>query len=391
MTDYFIYNHGGSANHGCEALVRTVLNLFQDQGRITLLSESPQQDLRYGIDRLAALEPAAIAWSKASLSFWDAYLTLKTKKDYFKMDVLPYRKPIRRLTSSMVELSVGGDVYCYEDYRKFILLHRAIAERGCRSVLLGCSLEEALFSDPEFVADMKQYTYISARESLTYTMLQKAGLTNIGLTPDSAFTLQAENLPLPAGFLEGNTVGINLSPLVVRKESEPGIVMENFVRLIQYILDNTSCNVALIPHVVWRDNDDRTVLKQLYDAVNCPERVVLIEDHNCMQLKGFISRCRFFVGARTHATIAAYSTLVPTLALGYSVKSRGIATDLFGTDEHYVLPVQQLCTTNAMTDAFQWLMEHEQEIKSRLAAEMPEYIQRARGIEDTVTAALECE
>ena len=390
MTDYFIYNHGGSANHGCEALVRTVLNLFQDQGRITLLSESPQQDLRYGIDRLAALEPAAIAWSKASLSFWDAYLTLKTKKDYFKMDVLPYRKPIRRLTSSMVELSVGGDVYCYEDYRKFILLHRAIAERGCRSVLLGCSLEEALFSDPEFVADMKQYTYISARESLTYTMLQKAGLTNIGLTPDSAFTLQAENLPLPAGFLEGNTVGINLSPLVVRKESEPGIVMENFVRLIQYILDNTSCNVALIPHVVWRDNDDRTVLKQLYDAVNCPERVVLVEDHNCMQLKGFISRCRFFVGARTHATIAAYSTLVPTLALGYSVKSRGIATDLFGTDEHYVLPVQQLCTTNAMTDAFQWLMEHEQEIKSRLAAEMPEYIQRARGIEDTVTAALEC-
>lgn len=391
MTDYFIYNHGGSANHGCEALVRTVLNLFQDQGRITLLSESPQQDLRYGIDRLAALEPAAIAWSKASLSFWDAYLTLKTKKDYFKMDVLPYRKPIRRLTSSMVELSVGGDVYCYEDYRKFILLHRAIAERGCRSVLLGCSLEEALFSDPEFVADMKQYTYISARESLTYGMLQKAGLTNIGLTPDSAFTLQAENLPLPAGFLEGNTVGINLSPLVVRKESEPGIVMENFVRLIQYILDNTSCNVALIPHVVWCDNDDRTVLKQLYDAVNCPERVVLVEDHNCMQLKGYISRCRFFIGARTHATIAAYSTLVPTLVLGYSVKSRGIAIDLFGTDEHYVLPVQQLCTTNAMTDAFQWLMEHEQEIKSRLAAEMPEYIQRARGIEDTVTAALECE
>ena len=391
MTDYFIYNHGGSANHGCEALVRTVLNLFQDQGRITLLSESPQQDLRYGIDRLAALEPAAIAWSKASLSFWDAYLTLKTKKDYFKMDVLPYRKPIRGLTSSMVELSVGGDVYCYEDYRKFILLHRAIAERGCRSVLLGCSLEEALFSDPEFVADMKQYTYISARESLTYGMLQKAGLTNIGLTPDSAFTLQAENLPLPAGLLEGNTVGINLSPLVVRKESEPGIVMENFVRLIQYILDNTSCNVALIPHVVWCDNDDRTVLKQLYEAVHCPDRVVLIEDHNCMQLKGFISRCRFFVGARTHATIAAYSTLVPTLALGYSVKSRGIAIDLFGTDEHYVLPVQQLCTTNAMTDAFQWLMEHEQEIKSRLAAEMPEYIQRARGIEDTVTAALECE
>ena len=391
MSDYFIYNHGGSANHGCEALVRTVLNLFQSRGNMKVLSEFPQQDYRYGINDLAVLEPATTAYSKASLAFWDAYLTLKAKKDYFKMDVLPYRKPIRGLTSNMVELSVGGDIYCYEDYRKFILLHRMIEKRGCKSVLLGCSLDDKLFADPEFVEDLKQYTYISARESLTYGMLQKAGLTNVGLTPDSAFTLKKELLPLPEGFEEGNAVGINLSPLVVRKESEPGIVMENFVRLIRYILDSTDCSVALIPHVVWRDNDDRTVLKQLYDEVNCPGRVVLIEDHNCMQLKGFISRCRLFIGARTHATIAAYPTLVPTLVLGYSVKSRGIATDLFGTDEHYVLPVQQLRRPDAMTEAFGWQMDHEQEIRSRLAAEMPGYIRRAVGIKEAVAAALECE
>lgn len=391
MINYFIYNHGGSANHGCEALVRTVSNLFQSEGSMPVLSESPQQDFRYSIDCLTELEPATTAYSKASLSFWSAYFTLKTQRDYFKMDVLPYRKPIRSLTSNMVELSVGGDIYCYEDYRKFILLHRMIAKQGCKSVLLGCSLDEKLFADPEFVEDMKRYTYISARESLTFGMLQKSGLTNIGLTPDSAFTLEEERLPLPGGFAEGNTVGINLSPLVVRKESEPGIVMANFIRLIRHILDNTDCNVALIPHVVWRDNDDRTVLKQLYDAVNCPERVALIGDHNCMQLKGFISRCRFFIGARTHATIAAYSTCVPTLVLGYSVKSRGIATDLFGTDAHYVLPVQQLCTTDALMDAFLWMMDHEEEIRGRLKAVMPEYIGKAKQIKENVELALECQ
>ena len=388
MSDFFIYNHGGSANHGCEALVRTALNLFQSRGNMKVLSESPQQDYRYGINDLAVLEPATTAYSKASLAFWDAYLTLKAKKDYFKMDVLPYRKPIRGLTSNMVELSVGGDIYCYEDYRTFILLHKMIAKRGCKSVLLGCSLDEKLFADPEFVEDLKRYTYISARESLTYDMLQKAGLTNIGLTPDSAFTLEKELLPLPEGFEEGNTVGINLSPLVVRKESKPGIVMENFVRLSRFILDTTDCAVALIPHVVWQDNDDRTVLKQLYDEVNCPGRVVLIEDHNCMQLKGFISRCRLFIGARTHATIAAYSTCVPTLVLGYSVKSRGIATDLFGTDEHYVLPVQQLSTADAMTFAFQWMMEHEQEIQVHLNAVMPEYVKKAGAVNMKVESAI---
>ena len=110
MSDFFIYNHGGSANHGCEALVRTALNLFQSRGNMKVLSESPQQDYRYGINNLAVLEPATTAYSKASLAVWDAYLTLKAKKDYFKRDVLPYRKPIRGLTSNMVELAVGGDI-----------------------------------------------------------------------------------------------------------------------------------------------------------------------------------------------------------------------------------------------------------------------------------------
>ena len=51
----------------------------------------------------------------------------------------------------------------------------------------------------------------------------------------------------------------------------------------------------------------------------------MIQDDNCMVIKGYISRCELFIGARTHATIAAYSTGVPTLVLGYSVKARGIA------------------------------------------------------------------
>ena len=95
MNRYFIYNHGGSGNHGCEALVRTVLNLFQQEQPIPVLSESPQQDLRYGIDAITPIVPATTAYSRVSPAFMDAYLTLKTKGNYFKMDMLPYRKPIK--------------------------------------------------------------------------------------------------------------------------------------------------------------------------------------------------------------------------------------------------------------------------------------------------------
>ena len=89
----------------------------------------------------------------------------------------------------------------------------------------------------------------------------------------------------------------------------------------------------------------------------------MIEDHTCEELKGYIARCRMFIGARTHATIAAYSSLVPTLVVGYSVKARGIARDLFGTEKNYVLPVQ--------------LLRKEEAIRSQLAAKMPAYKEAA--------------
>jgi len=291
------------------------------------------------------------------------------------MDVLPYLNPIRSMKEDSVAVSVGGDVYCYEDFRKYILIHQEIAKKH-KTILLGCSLEKKLFNDPEFVEDMKSYDYISARESLTYGYLKEAGLTNIGLMPDTAFTLPVTELPLPKGFLEKNTVGINASPLVERKEKKSGIVKENYHHLIEYILKNTDYSVALIPHVVWKDNDDRTILKEFYDEYKDSQRIVFIEDHNCMELKGYIKRCRFFIGARTHATIAAYSSNVPTLVVGYSVKSKGIANDLFGTDENYVLPVQSFKEPDDLTKSFIWIKEHEKEIQEHLEDMMPRYISR---------------
>ena len=66
-----------------------------------------------------------------------------------------------------------------------------------------------------------------------------------------------------------------------------------------------------------------------------------------------------------------------TLVLGYSVKSRGIARDLFGNEENYVLPVQSLQEPDELTKHFRWLVGHEKEIKDHLEKIMPEYISKA--------------
>ena len=97
-----------------------------------------------------------------------------------------------------------------------------------------------------------------------------------------------------------------------------------------------------------------------------------------MQLKHLISQCRLFIGARTHATIAAYSTGIPTLVVGYSVKSRGIAMDLFGTNERYVLPIQQLREPEELIGAYHWLEDNADNIRMRLQEVIPVCKEKAR-------------
>ena len=99
----------------------------------------------------------------------------------------------------------------------------------------------------------------------------------------------------------------------------------------------------------------------------------MFDDMDCQRLKYIISKCRFFVGARTHSTIAAYSTNVPTLVCGYSVKSKGIATDLFGTYENYVVPVQNMIDKEQLLKSFKWIYENERTIRTRLTELMPSY------------------
>ena len=95
-----------------------------------------------------------------------------------------------------------------------------------------------------------------------------------------------------------------------------------------------------------------------------------------------------FIGARTHATIAAYSTCVPTLVIGYSVKSKGIAQDIFGTCENYVIPVQQLKEEMELVRSFEWLDENYIGIKNKLEDRIPDYIQSIKDIKIHIDALL---
>lgn len=370
-----LYLHAGSDNHGCEAIVRSTVNILDEKSR--LYSLNADKDLKYGIDKICDIKKDIVTpYSRNSLKwFFSAVQTKTTGK--IDLAVKFQRKALlENIAPDEVFLSIGGDNYCYSGTDILAAVNRNIKRKGAKLVLWGCSVEPELLKQPEIVADLKEFDLITARESISFNVLKTINANTVKVV-DPAFTLPKKLLSLPDNWLEGNMVGINASPLILQNGKDSNTVYMAYRMLIQEIIDKTNCGVALIPHVVCSGNNDLELLAQLYDEFKENDRVILIEDHNCMELKGYIARCRFFVGARTHATIAAYSSCVPTLVLGYSVKSRGIARDLFGSEKNYVLPVQSLEEPDELAKHFMWLVEHETEVREHLEEIMPEYISKA--------------
>lgn len=379
MMEYHFYAHAGAGNHGCEAIVRSSAHILNS--KITLHSMRPEQDFQYGLNQVVAeicedcdaeVKKYSIPWIISRLQ---TKLTGKIENTIYNRK----RKLIDAAGAGDVWFSIGGDNYCYPGTEILAAENVLLKRKGAKTVLWGCSVEPALLENTAIAKDLASYDLITARETISYEALKKVN-PNTMLVSDPAFTLERKDLPLPEGWIEGNTIGINASPLILNSGNSD-LVLNAYRRLVEEILKTTDCAIALIPHVVWVNNDDRHVLHILYDEYRNTGRILMIDDCNCMELKGYIARCRMFIGARTHATIAAYSTCVPTLVLGYSVKSKGIAKDLFGTDEHYVLPVKELQSDTALADGFKWLLVHENQIHDYLKKCMPEYVNNAyRGV-----------
>ena len=379
MTDknIVLYMHAGSGNHGCEAIVNSTCAMLK--GKPTLISARKEEDERYSLGKLCHM----LQEKKITANLW-IHLFYLAKKIFTRnpMCYITYRYgEVLREKKYDLAISVGGDNYCYPDQvEDLILLNQGFHNKGMETVLWGASIEPSLLERDDVVKDMNLYKAIFAREKETYRALEQAGIPKekLYLYPDPAFTLSWKEEPFPNEIQEGNLIGINVSPMVIEKEEKKGIVLENYQYLIEQLLQETDMQIILIPHVIWENNDDRKALRTLYEAYENNDRVCMLEDHDCTILKGYIKRMRFLVAARTHASIAAYSTGVPTLVTGYSIKAKGIAEALFGTQEHYVLPVQKMEKKEDLWWECQWMIDHEEQIREHLAEVIPGYIEEAK-------------
>lgn len=375
MKRVYLCGHTGSNNRGCEAIIRSTVNILRESGvnDCRLFSYNVEHDKRRKLDEIVPISP--YKYSHKIIRGIYRYIL----KNPVKVHKDAYKRIIKKGKPDCL-VCVGGDTYCFaHPYGNYAINHTG-QKYQISTILWGCSIDERILTNDTLKQDIQKYRHIVARESLTYDILKQCVTTEQTLWQacDPAFHLESKETELPPVFATGDTVGINLSTYFINR-NEGEMICRNVQTLISYLLEETNFNICFIPHVFSYEKKDQDieVLNSMYEQYMDEPRIgFLNKDLSCTEIKYVISKCRFFIGARTHSVIAAYSTGVPALALSYSIKSLGIAKDIFGTNEGYVLSKASMEKSDCLKDTFvRNIMQKEEDIRSVYKMVMPAYKQ----------------
>jgi colanic acid/amylovoran biosynthesis protein len=337
----------GLRNRGVEALVRAAIDGFARHlpGQpTTVITTDPLYD------GLALKGTASVVTDSP------AYFQSRPIERYLrqmKAAIRPGQRALQAidaLKSATAVIASGGDVFSsdYNTLRRHVG-HIEIAQAfGKPTIFLAHSIGPfRTKAEADMTrAVLARAALITVRESWTrqYVMdeLRIPG-ERVQLTADVAFLLAPSDADRIAGLKR--YLGIGASGYVALAPSE-GITTfssatdhlahdQAWIRTIEHILSSSADDILIVPHVqdVRPSNDDRRIASRLVEAVGYHPRVrVAWGELSAGDFKGLIRDSRYLVGERMHACIAALSTAVPTIALGYSVKARGIMEDLLGRD-----------------------------------------------------------
>lgn len=176
------------------------------------------------------------------------------------------------------------------------------------------------------------------------SLLANTETTSLHVGKDVAFGLpsvrpDSPDLVAQIERLAANTtplIGINVSGLLY---NQPGEDMNRYGfrspyrdivhTIIADLLNHSDAQILLIPHVFSSVSSDcdKKAITSLYANFSTDHRSRILSIptiRDARQIKWVIGRCSWFLGTRMHACIAALSQGIPTVAIAYSDKFRGV-------------------------------------------------------------------
>jgi colanic acid/amylovoran biosynthesis protein len=381
-------------NRGCEAIVRSTVDLLKEQfGDVEVLVPS------VNIARDSAQWPNAAddgvrlvrAYLPPPSRYWVQLQSLPLP--LIKRAGWPFPLPRwlrRQLESVDAVLAVGGDNYSL-DYRipsPIMSVDGWAMDMGKPVMLWGASVGP-FEREPEFVEPVTRHLarmhFVAAGESMSHDYLvHKLGLRNVIRMAEPSFMLGKEPVDLapfwPRG--DGHEQCIKVSRLIERNKRQDKDLHAELATFIRHAVKKYQLGVLLIPHADPLREDPRggdaaymePLLARLADLGDSVK--MMPNDFNAVQTKYVISYLRFFIGARAHPVISALSSGVPTVSIAYSVKACGINRDMFGNQE-MVLQARNLSSAT-LREALEHLVQREDTLRSLLEQRTAEWQLAAR-------------
>ncbi len=353
-----LLGNGSNGNRGCESIARGTVAMFAEAG-------VPLQ-IRSGVIVSDDTQAAAVN-NHAPLPGEPPQFPLRIKPSRAISDRIRARLPGGR-TTFVVEglkphleradlvLEVGGDNYTldYGPPWAFVDMDKLSLARGLPTFIWGASVGpfDAMPSvDAFMMRHLNSLAGVMVRESISYNDLVRNGVANCERMTDPSIFMDPE-APANAGFdteaFDG-AIGVNISPFMANAitakncafwdvaEVDLAVLADFGAELVRRMLQAWPRPIVLLPHVFgpagW--NDDHRLMSAVCGRLNDSERIRValpLRSLTAPNLKWIASKCSVFIGSRTHATLAAISTGVPTLAFGYSRKAKGLISDLYGSD-----------------------------------------------------------
>jgi colanic acid/amylovoran biosynthesis protein len=404
--NFLLVGNASYQNRGCEAIVRgtvdIVSSVFSSPDQLHFTSAFYGDRQSYG--RQAAQETDArishlrldASPIRFQRSWWEARLNRHLGMNFPSVN----RPLVPAAREAVCALEVGGDNYTL-DYgfpEHLLRMDRWLQSKSVPVVIWGASIgpfTETPDLERAMMEHLRSLKAVFVRETATYDYLTgDHKLPNVHLFADPAFVME----PLPPADqrvrakVTEQPIALNISPLIsaytgkVRKmpwETKQGDLLQHVrasAEIAVALRRETGLPVLLVPHVQspYAGIDDYAFLRSVQQA--CGELgqgdvEIVDEDLGARELKWLLARCRLIIAARTHATIAGFSTAVPTISLGYSRKALGINRDVFGSED-YLIMARDLTPSTVVEKAGQALAS-ENGIKAHLTSRSEELRQSA--------------
>lgn len=359
--------NGSPENGGCEAITKgTVEIIKQTIGDVEFIDSFFDYSGKYKKDVNHNIYP--VPYPKR-FSFKWFILQITTRCSVFLTNVILFSKHKYYIKKADAILSLGGDNYSL-DYgvpTRFICMGKYVKKFQKKFIIWGASIGP--FRDnPSFEKKMIKHLkedvdLILLRESESKKYLDTIGIAeNVKLVADPAFMMQPEQSQWYDENIIGKYICLNFSDLMAKYVTKND--MSKWIHICQSIivdlLTEYNSNIILIPHV----KTDSEFMKLIIANIQS-DRIILAPTYlNAAQMKWIISKAECNIACRTHSTIASFSTSVPTLSLGYSLKSKGLNKQMYG-HEKYLLYCNDITRENFRI-VFHELWENREEIHKQL-------------------------